>query len=45
MKLELNPRIRVVESDELEKRPDASGTTHIMYVQIGGKKRGDHSNG
>ena len=29
---EIVPRIRVVESDELEKRPDASGTTHIMYV-------------
>ena len=26
------PRIRVVESDELEKRPDPSGTNHIMYV-------------
>ena len=26
------PRIRVVGSDELEKRLDASGTTHTMYV-------------
>jgi hypothetical protein len=26
------PRTRVVGSDELEKRLDASGTTHIMYV-------------
>ena len=32
LRSEIVPRIRVVGSDELEKRPDASGTTHIMYV-------------